>query len=157
MKIKEYLILIFALTLTCCEPYQYIYLRNYSNKPLTIDVYYQINKHWPSRYNYLPKLIYCDSIFKNIRMLSFQKFKDTLFCDYFDKNHYKFTLNSKTTAILCPIGSKFPIKRTIVHFDNMPDTLIFGDGYNFRKSDKDKCKVKKYLLHYGYYKVNLYD
>ena len=135
-KIGFLIILIFILN--SCDPYQLVYIRNYSFKPVV--VYVHLTKKYP--YPKPEKLNFKDSIFEdkkdlydiNFNALSIKKLNDSI---------YQAILPVGSTNLLEPVCMGFPIQKVVLKSTEILDSVIFsGKNHNLKQSKKKKILQK---------------
>jgi hypothetical protein len=136
---KEAIFFLSFLVLTSCEPTNYIYIRNHSEKPLKIIASFETDlKHgWN-----IDSLKIHHQVYKKLFWWSVNNFNDNIEVDYKNKYSYEFVLDSNTTCLLEPFMLYFA-KEVEIREDGKINTIIFYGKNSNLHENKKKYSIQK--------------
>jgi hypothetical protein len=119
--------------LNSCDPYQLVYIRNFSKVPIVVDVY--LTKKYP--YPRPDKLNSKDSVFEDKKDLFEINFANQLSIKNINDSVYQAIVPQGSTNLLEPVCMGFPIRKVVLKSNENLDSVIFsGINHNLRQAKK---------------------
>ena len=138
------------LVLCSCDPFQMIYVRNYSSSDVIL--YVSLNNQY-----HFPKPVYInitDTLPGDNKALFDFNFPERLYINNLNDSMYQVKLPSGSTSLLSPICMGFPIQKIIMKSGEMLDSVIFsGNNHNIRYSKRrgllHKTSFSTFIIDFG--------
>jgi hypothetical protein len=135
--------------LNSCDPYQMVYIRNYSKVPIVVDVYLTKKYSYPRP----DKLNYKDSVFENKKDLYEINF-NALSIKNLSDTSYQAVLPGVSTNLLEPVCMGFPIRKILIKSNGILDSVIFsGINHNLKQAKKkkilQKASISTFVIDFG--------
>ncbi len=127
------------LLLSSCDPFQMVYVKNYSSNEIKVDV------HLSNRYPH-PKpfeVNSIDSLVEDKKAIFDIRFDKKLSINNISDSLYQVILPAESTSLLEPTCIGFPIRKIFIVSGNQIDSIIFYDSnHNLKQLKKEKL-IKK--------------
>lgn len=127
------------LVLCSCDPFQMVFVRNYSISDVNLHV--SLNNQY-----HFPKPVYInitDTLIGDNKALFDFNFAERMYINNINDSMYQVKLPAGSTSLLSPICMGFPIQKVIMNPKGRQDSVIFsGNNHNIRFS-KRKGTLKK--------------
>ncbi len=146
--------IVLTLFLCSCDVNYFLFVRNYKQEPVKINVSY-FDEEFLSKRLYLNYTVRQDSICYIDEIVDDQKISNVLAkCDGYidleclDSNSYHTYLPGKSTVLVKPVLIAFCVNRVIINDSDRNDTIIFwGKGKNYKDYiEKGRLNIKGFFL-----------
>jgi hypothetical protein len=147
--------LIFWIFLLCsCDPYQLVYIRNYSPTPIVVDVHLNRKYPHPKPTNVNSR----DSLIEDVKTIYDIRFNNTLSIKNLNDSLYQAVLPRGSTSIMEPVCIGFPIQKIVIKSKGLQDSVIFsGKNHNIKYAKKkkllQKASMATFVVNFGSYRT----
>lgn len=136
--------------LSACDPYQLVFIKNYTDKEIKINVTFQ--KQHGGINNCQIKV--ADTLIDVPKHLLHYKFIHKTVPDFTSDTSYMVKLPSKSTGLLCPLTIGFPIDKVYINGVSGQDSILFyrtkaNMKLQLRKGKLEKINWAFFIYNYG--------
>ena len=133
-----------------CDPFQLVYIKNYSNDSIIVNVHLSNKYPHPKPFEIRSK----DSLIEDKNALFDIKFNNRLSVNNLNDSLYQAILPKGSTTLLEPVCMGFPIMKVYVNSRNIKDSVIFyGPHHNLRQLKQKKllkkAGVSDFIIDFG--------
>jgi hypothetical protein len=133
MKIFFFLFTVILISVSC-DPYQLVYIKNYSEKNLQLSIQFEKQASDFTNFN-IPN---CDTFIENPKSLLNYKFEKLISPTLTSDTTYIVYLPAKSISRLSPLTIGFPINKILISSENMKDSLLF---YRLNSNIKEQIEL----------------
>ena len=146
---KLFPVLFIIVTISSCDPYQLVYINNYTESKINVEVWHKK----PASDSESLKIHYSDSIPEKPKSVLRHNLTGTISVSKISDTSYMAELPAKSISQLSPLTIGFPIHTVIINGSSFTDTLFFNSRLKKHISIEKQKGLQKvnwsfYIYHY---------